>query len=528
MRFLRSFNITNGAAVRRSWLSLAFVMGLAIAGCAPMNVPGTRTVDIPSAAKVEPRTDALNENRQAVLTIPLGKDVLVPEMKMGGRLSMDEIGPFELRSETLASALQLVLAGYDVPIAFETEKGLQGKITVANLKGSVDQVVRKLCSLADLYCTYEAGILEVKEEETFTVSLPPLDESSFTNIATGLQAVADAETVIDTSTRTLIYTVTQRNADRARRYFDRIRANTALIVYETYIWEVQLDSINSAGIRWEGLQDLGTFNSGVSIDTGLSSQVGNPITIGLPTQGNVNFGTGDILRFLSEQGAVKTISQPQLTVLSGSEASLRVAETINYVESLTRSVDDDGDETFSSTTASVDTGFNLNIASSWDESTVYASIELDIDEVLGFQEFSTGDTGTVELPRTSERQLTTQVRSRPGDSILIAGLVRERDEYDAAGLGTSAPIIPTGRTGQTDNTELVILLRPRVVRYIPQEEIEEENKVNNESLATIIPQSKPFSLESVIGKDEEMIEADGFDIDMLLDPSITVAPMEEK
>ena len=507
-------------------LALSFValmLSVFVSACAPMNVPDGRTIDIPPAMKASPRNNAINENRDAVMTIPLGEDVLVPEIKIGESLSDDIVGPYELRGETLAGALQLVLAGYDVPIAFQTEEGLSRTITVANLKGSVNDVVRRLCGLADLYCTYEGGILEVKETETFTVSLPPLDDEGFTSISAGLQAVSGAETVIDTSTRTLIYTVTQRNSERAVKYFNRLRANTALIVYETYIWEVQLGTANSAGIRWDKLGDIGAFNTGISLDGSISSQVGTPITIGLPTRSEVNLATGDILRFLTEQGAVKTISQPQLTVLSGSEANLRVAETINYIESLSRTTDDDGDETVSTTTAEVDTGFELNIKSSWDESTVYASIALKINEFLGFQDFDAGDDNTLQLPRTSERELDTQVRSRPGDSILIAGLVRERDEYDAAGIGTNTPLIPTSRTGLTDNTELVILLRPRVIRYVDQKVLEKAQKekallINENNMN---PAADGFTLFP-----EEKVQPD-VDIDMLLNPAINASPMEE-
>lgn len=501
-------------------LGCAFVASLAMAACAPMNVPKGRTVDIPAATKAEPRTDALNEAREPVLTIPLGEDVLVPKAKVGDSLPLDIIGPYELRNETLASALQLVLADYGTPIAFQTELGLTNKVIVANLKGTVDSVVRRLCGLADLYCTYEGGILEVKEEETFTVSLPPLDNNDFETIAAGLEALAGAQTVIDTSTRTLIYTVTQRNSARAAKYFDRLRANTAMIVYETYIWEVQLNSTNSAGIRWQNLADLGDFNTGISLDTNTTSISGTPITIGLPTKGNVNLATGDIFRFLSEQGAVKTISQPQLTVLSGSEANLRVAETRNYIESLSRTTDADGDETVSTTTAQVDSGFTLNIASSWDESTVYAKIELEIQEFLGFENFDAGSDDTLQLPRTSERELTTQVRSRPGDSILIAGLVRERDEYDVSGLGTNTPIIPTGRTGLTDNAELVILLRPRVVRYVSQEEY--DRMQNDEGEVVFDDTESEFLLNPANTPMQK------FDIDMLLNPAINIAPMGVK
>lgn len=512
---------------RGTCLLMAFCFSGFISACAPMNVPDGRTLDIPAATKVEPRGEALNENRDAVLTIPLGEDVLVPLIKRSDPLPMDEVGPLELRGETLAGALQLVLAGFDVPIAFQTNEGLTRQITVANLRGSINDVVNRLCGLADLYCTYEGGILEVKETETFIVSLPPLDDEGFGSIAQGLAAVSGAETVIDGSTRTLIYTVTQRNASRAAQYFDRLRANTALIVYETYIWEVQLDTANSAGIRWDNLGSIGALNTGISLDGGISSQVGTPITIGLPTQSEVNLATGDIFRFLTEQGAVKTISQPQLTVLSGSEARLRVAETINYIESLTRTTDDDGDETVSTTTAEVDTGFELNIASSWDESTVYAAIELEIDEFLGFENFDAGDDDTLQLPRTSERELTTQVRSRPGDSILIAGLVRERDEFDSSGLGTNTPFLPTSRTGLTDNTELVILLRPRVIRYVDQARmIAEQERAKAKLFDDVVSEQ----VEPVSNNTFSLFpdKPDTFDIDLLLNPAVNAKPMEEK
>ena len=495
----------------------ALVLSGFIASCAPMNAPEGRTVDIPPAAKAEPRTESVNEGREPVLTIPLGKDVLVPTAKAGDELSTDIVGPFELRGETLAAALQLILADYDIPIAFQTNEGLTRTITVANLKGTVSSVVKKMCGLADLYCTYENGILEVKDTETFIVSLPPLDDAGFESISGGLAAVSGAETVIDTSTRTLIYTVTQRNSERAARYFDRLRANTAMIVYETYIWEVQLDSANSAGIQWQKLANLDALNTGISLNSAISTQVGTPITIGLPTKENVNLATGDVLKFLTEQGAVKTISQPQITVLSGSKANLRVAETINYIESLTRTFDSNDRESVATTTAEVDTGFTLDIASSWDQSTVYATIELQINEFLGFENFDTGDGNSLQLPRTSERELSTQVRSRPGDSILIAGLVRERDEYSVSGPGTNTPIVPTSRTGRTDNTELVILLRPRVVRYITPEQAQMERDEKSKGLNKF--SLTPSTVET------EMSE---FDIDLLLNPSINVAPMESK
>jgi type II secretory pathway component GspD/PulD (secretin) len=164
---------------------------------------------------------------------------------------------------------------------------------------------------------------------------------------------------------------------------------------------------------------------------------------------------------------VKTISQPQITVLSGAEATLRAADTVNYVSSLSRSVDN-GEVTVSTETDSVDTGFTLTISSAWDKATIYGSIEIELQEFRRFQEFDADGT-VLQLPETTERELTTQIRIRPGDSLLIAGLVRENDQYDSDGPGFNAPVIPVSREVATTNTELVFLLKPRVIVYTAED-----------------------------------------------------------
>lgn len=468
-------------ALRASVLALALGMGVIVASCAPMRAADPRSVDIPPPTTPEIRRKALNEAPDAVMIVPLGKDVLVPDMDEGDPLPTRDIGPFELRNENLAGALQLILADYDIPLAFESEEGMTAGVTVSNLKGPLDKVVQKVCSLADLYCLYDDGILTVKENQTFTVALPPLPaETSYDSIVSGLNAFTGVEGTVDTTTRTMIYTATERTAKRATQYFERLRKSTAMIVYETYIWEVGLDGGNSAGIRWSELNEtIGKFNVGFTVDqvSSVLSDLGTPISIGLPTTGPVSLSTGDILRFISSQGAVKTISQPQLTVISGSEASMRVAETEAYVESLTRTQNtDNNSETVSTTTGQVDTGFTLTIGSSWDNGTVYGNVDINIQQLLEFQDFPAGE-GTLRLPKTAEREVQTQVRVHPGDSVLIAGLVRERQQFDKSGVGGGmAPVLPFSRTGTSQNTELVFLLRPRVIVYKPVEEIEAEKR----------------------------------------------------
>ncbi len=436
--------------------------------CSQVNMPGARQADVPSPTMADKRPEAINERPDSVLYLPLGSDVLVPETSRSEPLSSEYVGPFELRSETLAGALQLILADYDVALAFETEEGLTRTITVANLRGPLNQVVDRVCGLADLYCAFEDGLLIIKETQTFTVTIPPIggDTDIMGALATGLQAITGSSPITETATNTIIYEATNRTSRLAERYFQRIRSNTALIVFEVYIWEVALNTDNATGIDWQKIDSFGKFASGISIPGGVGASF-NPISIGLPTTGDVAFGSDDVFQFISNYGAVKTISQPQITVLSGAEASLRAADTQNYVSSLSRSVDN-GEVTVSTETDSVDTGFTLTISSAWDNATIYGTINIELEEFRRFQEFDADGT-TLQLPETTERELSTQVRIRPGDSLLIAGLVRENDQFDKAGPGFSEPFFPTSRSARVSNTELVFLLRPRVIVYTAED-----------------------------------------------------------
>ncbi len=450
------------------FLAVFVVCATLLPSCAPVDVPAARNLSVPSPTMAAQRKEAINEKVDSVIYLPLGSDVLVPKTDMGSGLPTEIVGPFELRSETVAGALQLILADYEIPMAFETDAGFERTVTVTNLRGSLGRVVGKVCGLADLYCSYEDGLLIVKETQTFTVTIPPIggEENVLANIATGLQAIIGTSPIIEQSTRTIIYEATNRTADLAERYFQRVRASTALIIFEVYIWEVSLNNANSTGIDWQGIDSFGKFSTGISIPGSVGANF-NPISIGLPTTGDVSFGSDDVLQFISEYGAVKTISQPQITVLSGAEASLRAADTVNYVSSLTRSTDE-GQVTVSTETDSVDTGFTLTISSNWDNATVYGAIDINLEEFKGFQNFDADGT-TLQLPETTERELSTQIRIRPGDSLLIAGLVRENDEYDTSGVGFDSPFLPTSRTLNTVNTELVFLLKPRVIVYTTEE-----------------------------------------------------------
>src|SRR4051812_37433470 len=92
-------------------LKVGFLLGLLfLASCASADVPDPRDANIPNPTFAEKRRGAVNEKPDSVMYLPLGRDVLMPEVAANDPLPDAEVGPFELRGETLAGALQLILA----------------------------------------------------------------------------------------------------------------------------------------------------------------------------------------------------------------------------------------------------------------------------------------------------------------------------------------------------------------------------------------------------------------------------------
>jgi len=488
MRKFRRWSIIEKNLLRLAFAALWLFF---VTACAPVDVGDGHTVSIPGIAQPLGRYKGINEKRDPVTRVRLGRDVLMPVSIKEDILPDDMVGPYELRSETLASALQLILDEYDISLAFETDEGLKQRITVSNLHGKLKDVVNRVCSLADLYCHFEQNTLTIKDTETFIVDLPPIGGSSsgssdsdsdsdsdsettsgaYTQIAAGLAAIIGTTPTIDDSTRVMIYTATQRSNKYAMRYFERLRKNTALIIFETYIWEVTLNNNNRTGIKWDALFNNlggGKFNLGVSLNSvGAPVGTGQAKAIAITAGAGASADTQTVFEFISERGAVKTISQPQITVLSGSKASFNITQKQNYLKEITREDDPDGNDTTTMTPGDVETGLEMKITSAWDQSTVYGSLDISLDELLGIDEFSPdgGDT-KIQLPKTAKRSLQTEIRVRPGDSILIGGLVSERDNFEDSGPGFMKPLFTTSRNVSKVNTELVFLLRPRVVVFV--------------------------------------------------------------
>jgi type II secretory pathway component GspD/PulD (secretin) len=226
--------------------------------------------------------------------------------------------------------------------------------------------------------------------------------------------------------------------------------------------------------------------------TGFTNLTSPGVSLGAKLTGRVDADT--VLQFLATQGQVQTVSNPQLTFVSGSNAEFRVGGKQRYISQvgqLTSSVSgtsSSGVGTNTVSTESIDTGLTVTTSGTFEGGVISALLELTTQDVVSLNPTTMESGVTVDLPETSERKVSTSIRVRPGDNLVLAGLVTSRDVNDRDGIplpfGMKAT---TFSRDQLKNNELVVLLKPSVVVFA-EKKIDPEAEKLKERMSEAISQ----------------------------------------
>lgn len=161
-----------------------------------------------------------------------------------------------------------------------------------------------------------------------------------------------------------------------------------------------------------------------------------------------------------------------LTALSGQEIKFQNTDTYRYLE-----YDyDTSSSTRSSVTQQITSGLivNLNGWVSGDN-----MITMSVNATVSKQNGDSGSTSTTSLPSTSERVITTQVRSLSGEPIVISGLIKDDISETDNGVPLLGQIPFLGKlfkhtSKSKEKTEIVIYIVPHL--------IQESTSYNSDSL----------------------------------------------
>lgn len=348
-----------------------------------------------------------------------------------------------------------------------------GPVTMENLSGTLSSVLDEMSEAAGFFWTLKGNTLIIRQDDQFMVNLPPvLAEDTLAGVTNTLQFLGARDVYLDRAGRTLTFTANKKGMESIQGYLENVRATRSLLVYDTHVFQVDLRDGLNTGIQWNQFGSSANTaglggGSGQVMGTGLLDRVGDQIHSVALSSGAPGIGLAlnapkltlaALLNFMATQGTVKSLSSPQLTMLSNSKGTLRVGKTITYVSKV-GSNSTTGISQVTTETASLRLGLMLELQGDLYDQTVFTRVHLAISDVTDMTPFTAIGT-QLTLPQTADRDLEVTLRSRPGDAMLLGGIHIDSENKSAH----------RGATGVSDgsskqHSELVLVLRARVIKF---------------------------------------------------------------
>lgn len=193
--------------------------------------------------------------------------------------------------------------------------------------------------------------------------------------------------------------------------------------------------------------------------------------------GQLLIGNGDveaIIGALSTFGKVKVVASPSVRVMNNSTAQMFVGHKTPF---LSRYQNISSGQSYDQTveTGTVSTGVAISVTPNIsDNGTIQLSVVPSLSELVKIVEFNPVENAKVSRPETTSREMRTQVSLHSGETVVMGGLIYNKDNDSDKGLPGAKDIPWLGNLFKyqektSEKTELVISIRPVLVN--PGQEI---------------------------------------------------------
>jgi len=291
---------------------------------------------------------------------------------------------------------------------------------------------------------------------------------------TGDQQTAESDGAVRPSfhinrmTGTVMVTATKHDLEQVERYLTALKNSlNRQVIIEARIFEVTLSKGMKYGFDWSWVASGST-----RIETNNFGSVINPDTAHVQVHITTDDFTG-VLRAIESQGTVKMLSNPRVNIMNGQSALLSVGRSQTFLSAIETNISNNigGNPviTYTTDTSSVLSGVMIGIVPYINENGELAmSITPIISELIRLEERPIGKEGTaIALPTVDLRQLSTTVKVKDNEMIIIGGLVQTKRKTDDNYLPIIGRIPLIGylfkRFDHSDEqTDIIILLKPQL------------------------------------------------------------------
>jgi general secretion pathway protein D len=327
-------------------------------------------------------------------------------------------------------------------------------------------------------------------------------------------------------TNALVMTAPPKAMRSLMAVVDRLDVRRAQVVIEAMLVEVSNDASRDLGVNWivDGSGDnflVGLFNqpiAGVSLgdiargvqdpESVTSAPGGFTLGGGRREDSGTNFAA--ILRALASNGDTNVVSMPSVITLDNEEAQIKVAQEVPFLTgTFTNTGGAGGAVNPFQTIERKEVGNILKITPQiTDEDTILLKIEQEASGIAA----AAAQVSTTDLV-TNKRTISTRVLVDDGGMIVLGGLIEDRLTESESRVPVLGKIPVIGalfrvRNTQKTKTNLMVFIRPRVLRTAAQAAIETNSKYNylrdlqlnrNDGKVRMIPGAVQPTLPPLVG-----------------------------
>lgn len=291
--------------------------------------------------------------------------------------------------------------------------------------------------------------------------------------------------IVNRLTGTIVVTATRKGMEKVERYIENVRkVLNRQVMIEARIIEVQLSEGLNFGIDWSFLENVKGLGGPVNAGFGALNIATRDFTAATDSAANASrFQVGisranfqALLTALKTQGDVKTLSNPKINVMNGHASILTVGRNQSFISRITSSTTAAAGSTpvttFSVETSSVLSGMIIGIVPFISETgEISINITPITSDLVTLQEKSVGAAGNqtlISIPTVDLREMTTTVKMRDGQMVIIGGLISRKETSNEEKIPFIGDIPFLGKLftridNKESRSELVLLLRPHIV-----------------------------------------------------------------
>lgn len=327
----------------------------------------------------------------------------------------------------------------------------------------LETVLEEISKATNSFYSIEGDRIVFSQTRDFTTSIPRMADSQ-SIIQQGIGNLGATNIFVDELTGTMTFRANRRAYHAILDLMKSFQEGRDMIVYDFWVIDRTLSDEAGAGVTVD-FSDT-DFESNVGAE-GILNAIASGGADRAVVSGNLGgLGIEATLRFVRALGQAETVARPTISMLSGGNSSFQSGETSEYIRSVNTDTSDGDDDTTSTGTdvRQLRTGVEIDVEGSHNSGVISTAFDLRLSDLIEFQEFDTGEV-TLRLPRVSERNIDAHLEARPGDVMILGGIIRDRQDKGQRNIGATS--VPTSRTSTSEKTETIILVRPRLVQIRP-------------------------------------------------------------